>query len=306
MRVFRVSRPAILAAPAILLAFSNPLLAGSPRLPKRAPVPELNRAEAPPAEQQPSAQGVPVPEPRPADAPGTEKEAPATAPLPPQKPGEVGKPEGETNPAGADKAPEDKKKTVQPDPRSSALAADTMPAEEVACRDRLKALGVVFEEHRAEYDAKTGCSIPYPVVVKRFGASLDVAPAAELNCPMAEAMAKFMKDVVAPAAKEAFEAEPKTITQASAFVCRPRHNGGKMSEHAFGNALDIAAFTLTDGTKIEVGPKPPEKQAEFLDKIRSAACGPFKTVLGPGSDPDHELHFHLDLEPRRHNGTFCQ
>ena len=44
----------------------------------------------------------------------------------------------------------------------------------------------------------------------------------------------------------------------------------------------------------------------FLGKVRSAACGPFKTVLGPGSDPDHELHFHLDLEPRRHNGTFCQ
>ncbi|TIW21354.1 MAG: extensin family protein, partial [Mesorhizobium sp.] len=29
-------------------------------------------------------------------------------------------------------------------------------------------------------------------------------------------------------------------------------------------------------------------------------------VLGPGADADHALHFHLDLEPRRHGGTFCQ
>ena len=89
-------------------------------------------------------------------------------------------------------------------------------------------------------------------------------------------------------------------------MCRPRHNGGKISEHAFGNALDIASFTLADDTRVDVDPKPPEKQGKFLDKVRAAACGPFKTVLGPGSDPDHELHFHLDLEPRRHNGTFCQ
>ena len=181
-----------------------------------------------------------------------------------------------------------------------------MPAEESACRDRLNALGVAFEEHKAEYDARNGCSIPYPVVVTRLGASLDVAPAAELNCRMAEAVAKFMQDVVTPAAKEVLRAEPKSIAQVSAFVCRPRHNGGKMSEHAFGNALDIAGFALTDGTKIEIGPTPPDRQAKFLDKVRAAACGPFKTVLGPGSDPDHELHFHLDLEPRRHNGTFCQ
>jgi hypothetical protein len=29
-------------------------------------------------------------------------------------------------------------------------------------------------------------------------------------------------------------------------------------------------------------------------------------VLGPGSDPDHALHFHLDLEKRRSGSTFCQ
>lgn len=302
----------IVIASAIVLALSTPLLARSPRLPRTAPVPEINRAQVPSAEQQPAAEDVPLPEKRPADAPGAERQPPATAPVPPEKPepperpAGAGEPGGKAKPANADEAREAKEKAVRIDPRSSALAADTMPAEESACRGRLKALGVVFDEHKAEYDAKVGCSIPYPVVVTRFGASLDVTPAAELNCRMAEAMAKFMKDVVTPAAKEEFGAEPKSISQASAYVCRPRHGGGKMSEHAFGNALDIASFALSDGTKVEIGPTPPDKQAKFLDKVRAAACGPFKTVLGPGSDPDHELHFHLDLEPRRHNGTFCQ
>jgi hypothetical protein len=50
----------------------------------------------------------------------------------------------------------------------------------------------------------------------------------------------------------------------------------------------------------------PEAEAKFLDALRKAACGPFKTVLGPGSDADHALHFHFDLAPRRHGGTFCQ
>ncbi|WP_264484339.1 extensin family protein [Mesorhizobium sp. PAMC28654] len=85
-----------------------------------------------------------------------------------------------------------------------------------------------------------------------------------------------------------------------------RHGTRKLSEHAFGNALDIASFTLSDGKKIEISPSPPEKDAKFLNAVRKAACGPFKTVLGPASDADHSLHFHLDLEPRRHGGTFCQ
>ncbi|TIQ13325.1 extensin family protein, partial [Mesorhizobium sp.] len=69
----------------------------------------------------------------------------------------------------------------------------------------------------------------------------------------------------------------KSVGQASAFVCRPRHGTGKLSEHAFGNALDIASFTLSDGRKIDVGPAPPEKDAKFLNTVRKAACGPFKT-----------------------------
>ena len=181
-----------------------------------------------------------------------------------------------------------------------------MPEAELACRERLKTLGVEFEEHKAESNPEIGCSIPYPIVLKSLGKSVAIGSGTELNCQMAEAAARFAADVIQPAAKAEFGADLKSIGQASAFVCRPRHGTRKLSEHAFGNALDIASFTLSDGKKIEVSASPPEKDAKFLNAVRKAACGPFKTVLGPGSDADHALHFHLDLEPRRHGGTYCK
>ncbi|MFC3324839.1 extensin-like domain-containing protein [Mesorhizobium cantuariense] len=238
----------------------------------------------------------------------SEPEPPAVAPTPTQKP-DIAEPEAQP-PAVAPQPPPkptdagDEK--MLPDPRSADLPDGKMPAEEVACRERLKTLGVEFEEHKAESNPKIGCSIPYPIVLKTLGKSIAIAPGTELNCPMAEVAARFAASVIQPAAKADFGADLKSIGQASAFVCRPRNGTRKLSEHAFGNALDIASFTLSDGKKIEVGPAPPEKEGKFLNAVRKAACGPFKTVLGPGADPDHSLHFHLDLEPRRHGGTFCQ
>lgn len=246
--------------------------------------------------------------PEPSDHTKSEPEPPTVAPTPTQKP-DIAEPEVEppaVAPQPAEKPAVTDDKKMLPDPRSADLPDEKMPQEEVACRERLKTLGVAFEAHKAESDPEIGCSIPYPLVLKTLGKSIEIGPGTELNCQMAEAAARFAADVIQPAAKAEFGADLKSISQASAFVCRPRHGTRKLSEHAFGNALDIASFTLSDGRKIEVGPTPPEKDGRFLDAVRKAACGPFKTVLGPGSDPDHSLHFHLDLEPRRHGGTFCQ
>jgi hypothetical protein len=235
-----------------------------------------------------------------------EPQTPDAVQTPPQKPTEPEPEPPETAPQPSAKPETPGEEKMLPDPRSADLPADRMPAEETACRERLKALGVEFEEHRAESNPEIGCSIPYPIVLKTLGKSIGIGAGTELNCKMAEAAARFAADVIQPAARAELGADLKSINQASAFVCRPRNGTRKLSEHAFGNALDIASFTLSDGTRIEVGPTPAERDAKFLDAVRKAACGPFKTVLGPGADPDHALHFHLDLEPRRHGGTFCQ
>lgn len=192
-----------------------------------------------------------------------------------------------------------------PDVRSHAGKPATMPAEETACRARLKELGAEFEDAPAE-SAADGCAVPFPLKLKRLSRSVDLEPDALVNCATAEAAARFASDVIAPSAKAQFGQELASIDQASGYVCRPRNGTKKLSEHAFGNALDISAFRLAKGKEIEVRPAPPEDEAKFLAAVRKAACGPFKTVLGPGSDADHARHFHLDLAPRKNGGTFCQ
>ncbi|MET2830753.1 extensin-like domain-containing protein [Mesorhizobium shangrilense] len=279
----------------------GPKTTGAPNQPSQDRLDEETSRQGTQARPEPSA-----PE-SPADT-ESEPEAPTEVPIPTPKP-DAAEPEVQPPPVAPQPAPKPADagdKTMLPDPRSADLPDAKMPADEVACRERLKTLGVDFEEHKAESNPEIGCSIPYPIVLKSLGKAIAIAPGTELNCPMAEAAARFAADVIQPAAKAEFGADLKSISQASAFVCRPRHGTRKLSEHAFGNALDIANFTLSDGKKIEISPSPPEKDAKFLNVVRKAACGPFKTVLGPGSDADHSLHFHLDLEPRRHGGTFCQ
>jgi hypothetical protein len=40
--------------------------------------------------------------------------------------------------------------------------------------------------------------------------------------------------------------------------------------------------------------------------MRQSACTRFTTVLGPGSDRDHETHLHVDLAERRGGYRICQ
>ncbi len=177
--------------------------------------------------------------------------------------------------------------------------------QDAQCLKELGELGVTFEKQKPVTDPM-GCAIANPVLVKDFGKSIDLAPEALLDCPMALAATRFLNQVVAVEAKKAFGSELSAINQASAYVCRPRNGGEKLSEHAFGNALDIASFGLADKRHIDVKAGAAEPDAGFLTAVRKAACGPFKTVLGPGSDADHALHFHVDLAWRRSGSTFCQ
>lgn len=279
-------------AGAVVFALAGPGAAKRQKLPPEAPLPEASpQATTEPSPGEPPV--VPVPAPRPADGTSSPEHDTELAP------GDAGQKDGEP-PAEAALKPR------PTDPRSMILPERTLPPGEGACRTRLTALDVEYRDGEAEHDSEVGCSIPYPVIISTLGPSIALDPPAELNCAMAEAAARFTAKTIEPTAKSELGSDVKSIAQASAFVCRPRHNGEKLSEHAFGNALDIASFTLSDGTTVEIGPAPTGKPARFLTKVRAAACGPFKTVLGPGSDPDHELHFHLDLEPRRNGGTFCQ
>ena len=97
------------------------------------------------------------------------------------------------------------------------------------------------------------------------------------------------------------------IQVAAHYACRTRNNrrGAKLSEHAKGNAIDISAFILADGTRLTVLNDWRGRNSRIMRSLHQSACGPFGTVLGPNSDPHHQDHFHFDTADYR-GGTYCR
>ena len=136
-----------------------------------------------------------------------------------------------------------------------------------------------------------------------------VAPAATLACPMVSALDSWVANAVQPAAQRWFGEPVIEIKQISAYSCRSMNGqrGAPISEHAFGNALDVAAFTLADGRKVTVkdGWHGPPEERGFLHDVQAAACRQFSTVLAPGSNAFHYDHIHVDLARRASGRAIC-
>ena len=136
-----------------------------------------------------------------------------------------------------------------------------------------------------------------------------IAPAATLACPMVSALDSWMASSVQPAAQRWFGQPVAEIKQISAYSCRGMNGqrGAPISEHAFGNALDIAAFTLADGRKVTVkgGWRGAPEEQGFLRDVHASACQQFSTVLAPGSNIYHYDHIHVDLARRRSGRSVC-
>jgi len=139
----------------------------------------------------------------------------------------------------------------------------------------------------------------------RDGTRVPLSPPATLRCPMAEALAHFLRNDMAPAANE-LGAPLAAVVNYDSYDCRGRNRvaGAKISEHGKGNAIDIRGVKLTNGNVVEL--TSPIVSKSFRERIRLAACGRFSTVLGPGSDGYHESHVHFDLAERRHGHRMCQ
>ncbi|MEM6441591.1 MAG: extensin family protein, partial [Pseudomonadota bacterium] len=110
------------------------------------------------------------------------------------------------------------------------------------------------------------------------------------------------------AARRDMGAELTEVTISGTYACRTRNFrvGGRLSEHAAGNAVDLTAFTFDDGRRAAL-PQDWRRGAEgaFLLSAWRAACGPFGTVLGPEHDQAHEDHFHFDTASRS-RGPICR
>ncbi len=144
---------------------------------------------------------------------------------------------------------------------------------------------------------------PPPMVTASVG-PVEVRPPATLACPIVSALDKWIGEAVQPAALKWFRQPVVEIKQISSYSCRGMNGNpnAHISEHAFGNALDVAEFDLADGHKVSVQygwHGTPEEQG-FLHDVQSAACQEFTTVLAPGANVYHYNHIHVDL--MRHAG----
>ncbi|MBO6718376.1 MAG: extensin family protein [Rhizobiaceae bacterium] len=182
-----------------------------------------------------------------------------------------------------------------------------MPADEIACRQELRRIGVRFED-LAPIDDGGSCQIDYPVKVASLSGGIDMKPDATLTCQMALAFAQWTKNELAPTARTRYFTGIKTIHQGSSYSCRNIAGTRTASEHSKGNALDVMRIELNSGRDIDV--RRPGifmfRQKNLLNNVRQGGCEYFSTVLGPGYNADHADHFHFDIKERRNGYVACR
>ncbi|MQV47362.1 extensin [Sinorhizobium medicae] len=193
-------------------------------------------------------------------------------------------------------------------PLSAPSHAGAMPGPEVACRQRLKQLGVIFRDVPQIYNGPS-CGIDYPIELSGLSGDIAVKPAVKLNCQVTEAFAKWVKYELAPSSRYRYWSGVKTIKPLGGYSCRTMNSrrGNPMSEHSRGNAIDVGKFVLKNGKEIDVRRKGlfAFRERGLLKAVRSDSCKYFNTVLGPGSDPFHKDHFHFDLRTRKTGYRHC-
>lgn len=144
-----------------------------------------------------------------------------------------------------------------------------------------------------------GLTRPFKVTALQGGAVAFNATAT-LDCSMVAELEEWVANVVQPAAQARFGQSVTQINSMGSYSCRGMNNqaGAPLSEHSFGNALDIGGFVLSDGRQISIvrdWTHGDEQTRAFLMEVHGGSCQHFSTVLSPGSNAFHYNHIHVDL-----------
>jgi hypothetical protein len=227
------------------------------------------------------APSVPLPRPRPAEAPATLANEPA---------------DGKQAPAEAVKPAEQAAPVPAPAPQPS------------ACRLALSE-AVAIAPSIPDIHGAGGCGgedlVRLEAVVLPDKHRVAVKPAAILRCPMASAIADWVRTDVAQLATS-LGSVVTDLDNFDSFECRGRNRvvGAPLSEHGRANALDVRSFKLANGRSISLTDRTVAR--ELRESVLHSVCARFSTVLGPGSDWYHEDHIHLDLMARHNDYKICQ
>ncbi|WP_414471335.1 extensin family protein [Microvirga sp. M2] len=219
--------------------------------------------------------------------------AQAGPPLPPPRPRDAPAPAQPSSPPA---------ETPRPLPEEKGPAQAV--TEPDSCLVQLRADG--FEVEAAEQPSTPNelCRIEAPVrlravpVPSRPGATVRLGDQPMLACRFAGNFGRWLGGLVAPVVAGSLNTELRNVRTGPGFECRNRNGAatGRLSAHAEGLAIDIVGFELANGSTLRIRPEGDSPQNPSLMALRTAACGWFTTVLGPGSDAAHADHLHVDLQ----------
>lgn len=150
------------------------------------------------------------------------------------------------------------------------------------------------------------CGVENAVRVKSV-AGVRLTPQPTIDCKTASALKRWVQDGAKPAVGTE-GGGVASLRVVSHYACRNRNaaSTGRLSEHAFGRAIDIAGIKLNSGREITVlNGWNAKGDGARLRRMWQAACGPFGTVLGPNANRFHRDHFHFDTA-RYRSGSYCR
>lgn len=183
---------------------------------------------------------------------------------------------------------------------------------EAACLAREEVRPTAYMSQRPRLDGPGTCGIDRPFeIAALLDGRVRLKQEATLGCPATAATERWLAEVVQPAAR-LYLGAPVVEIDSGSYACRTRNHrrGAPLSEHAFGNAVDVMAFTLADGRRVTIrgGWNGDAAERGFLREAFVGACERFTTVLGPGSDGYHDDHFHMDLARHDARGerSYCR
>ena len=189
-------------------------------------------------------------------------------------------------------------------PEAVAVAAPPPPS---ACQLRLAKIAAFHPLPTLVGAGECGAvdAVLLDTVILSDQTKIAVTPPATLRCPMAEEVAHWVREDVAPTLAK-IGPPLRAVDDFDSYECRGRNRvrGATLSEHGRANALDVRGFRIADGRTVGLTDVNVDK--DWRESIRASVCARFSTVLGPGSDGAHEEHIHLDLAERRNNYKLCE
>ncbi|MCU6306792.1 extensin family protein [Enterobacter quasiroggenkampii] len=146
-------------------------------------------------------------------------------------------------------------------------------------------------------DSGGACPLNNVVRVRDFG-PVGLNSSFLASCPLALSSALFISQQARPLTKRYTGSELGRIDHLGSFACRNIYHrpDARRSEHATAEALDIAAFRLSNGERVTVlnGWKATTTQP-WLKAMLAASCGYYGNGLGPEYNAAHANHFHLGM-----------